>query len=188
VTILRPPHIVGPGSLLGTGSLQGRDPAVPARLRRGEPIVLHNGGALLIQPADKRDIAGACLAAIASAASIGKTYNVMGPQAVTTRRYYEIVAEALGVGLTVVSLPSDIYVAAYPDRASFACHRAYSTESLAADTGFRAAIPLEQSLREMLRWLEANPPACAEAPASEAERALIALLQDSTEGVRSLLP
>src|SRR5579862_6586169 len=56
-TILRPPHIVGAGSLLGTGSLQGRDATLPARLQRAEPIVILDGGALLIQPADKRDIA-----------------------------------------------------------------------------------------------------------------------------------
>src|ERR687887_670848 len=50
VTILRPPHIMGEGGLLGTGSLRGRDPGLLAALRRGEPQVLLDGGALLIQP------------------------------------------------------------------------------------------------------------------------------------------
>ncbi len=186
-TILRPPHIVGAGSLLGTGSLQGRDAALPARLKRGEPIVLLDGGALLIQPADKRDIGGACLDALASSASIGRVYNCVGPEAVTTRRYYELIAEALGVRLQVVSLPSDVYLAAYPERASFACHRAYCTEALARDTGFHASIPLEQSLQEMIAWLEAHPPADAEAQATAAEQELIKLLNDREERARALL-
>jgi nucleoside-diphosphate-sugar epimerase len=187
VTILRPPHIVGAGSLFGTGSLQGRDDALPARLKRGEPIILLDGGTLLIQPADKRDIAGASLAAIATPTSIGQAYNMMGPEAVTTRRYYEIIAAMLGVPLQVVSLPSEVYRAVYPDRASFACHRAYSTEALARDTGFRSSIPLEQSLRDMLAWLEVHPPAGAEAPATEAEQELIRLLQDRDSRAQSLL-
>ncbi len=187
VTILRPPHIVGAGSLLGTGSLQGRDASLPARLKREEPIVLLDGGTLLIQPADKRDIAGACLAVQNSAATVGRAYNMMGPEAVTTRRYYEIIAEALGVSLQVVSLPSDVYLAAYPDRASFACHRAYSTEALARDAGFQSSIPLEKSLREMLTWLEAHPPDNADASASEMERELIDLLREREERARALL-
>src|SRR5579859_419640 len=101
VTVLRPPHIVGAGGLLGTGSLQGRDPALPARLRRGEPIVLLDGGALLIQPADRCDIARASLAVLQTPNTIARAYNVAGPEAVTTRRYYEIIAEALEVPLTV---------------------------------------------------------------------------------------
>jgi nucleoside-diphosphate-sugar epimerase len=186
VTILRPPHIVGAGSLLGTGSLQGRDAVLPARLKRQEPIVLLDGGALLIQPADKRDIADACLA-VRSTSSIGQVYNIMGPEAVTTRRYYEIIAEVLGVPLHVASLPSDVYLAAYPDRASFACHRAYSTEALTRDTGFRPSIPLEQSIREMLAWQEVHPLPHAAAPITEMEQSLIQVLSDRDERARALL-
>src|SRR5262249_48479493 len=50
ITVLRPPHIMGEGGLLGTGSLRGRDPGLLAGLRRGEPQVLLDAGALLIQP------------------------------------------------------------------------------------------------------------------------------------------
>ena len=175
-TVLRPPHIVGPGGLLGTGSLQGRDAALPARLRRGEPIVLLDGGALLIQPVDRRDIARAALAVIAAPPAAGRAYNMAGPVAVTTRRYYEIIAEALGVPLTVASLPSEIYLRAFPNNASFAQHRMYSLEALARDAAFRPSIPLETSLRETLAHLEANPPPGADAPPSDRDTELLALL------------
>jgi nucleoside-diphosphate-sugar epimerase len=187
ITILRPPHIVGKGGLLGTGSLQGRDAALPARLRRGEPVVLLEGGALLIQPADRRDIAAACLAVVEKSDTIGRAYNIAGPEAVTTRRYYEIVAEALGVSLQVVSLPSEVYVAAYPDRVSFTKHRAYATAALERDAGFRASVSLEESLCEMLSWLETNPPPGADALPKENEQALIALLQERDVQAQNLL-
>ncbi len=187
VTILRPPHIVGPGGLLGTGSLQGRDPALPARLRRGEPIVLLDGGALLIQPADRRDIARASLAVLASPESAGRAYNIAGPKAVTTRHYYQIVADALGVPLKVASLPSALYLRAFPNNAPFAQHRAYSLEALARDAHFRPAIPLETSLRETLAWLEANPPLGADAPPSARDTELNGLLADLGQRILDLL-
>ena len=177
-SVLRPPHIVGAGGLLGTGSLQGRDPALPARLKRGEPIVLLDGGMLLIQPADRRDIARACLAVLTSPATLGKAYNIAGPEAVTTRRYYEIVAKALGVLLTVASLPSDIYLQAFPNNRSFARHRAYALDALARDAAFRPAISLETSLQETLVWLEQNLPPNADTPPSTQEAEILALLTD----------
>ena len=77
---------MGAGGLLGTGSLRGRDPRLLERLRRGEPIVLLDGGALLIQPIVHRDIAAAALACLGRAATHGRAYNVAGPDAITTRR------------------------------------------------------------------------------------------------------
>lgn len=187
VTVLRPPHIVGAGGLPGTGSLQGRDPALLARLRRGEPILLLDGGALLIQPVDRRDIAAACLSLISAPATRGRIYNIAGPEAVTTRRYYEILAEAAATPLTVLSLPSALYVRAFPERASFACHRAYSLEALARDALFRPVVPLETSLHEMVIWLDRFPPAGAETQPTSREAALLAHLEASEAHAGSLL-
>jgi nucleoside-diphosphate-sugar epimerase len=187
VTILRPPHIIGAGGLFGTGSLQGRDASLPARLRRAEPILLLDGGALLIQPVDRADIAAACLAVLTSQATAGQAYNMAGPEAVPTRRYYELIADILGVELRVACLPSDVFLTAYPDRASFARHRVYSHDKLIRDGGFRPSKPLEQSLREMLIWLEANPPAGADAPATDTEKELLALFADRDARACALL-
>ena len=50
----------------------------------------------------------------------------------TTRRYYEVIAQAVGAELRVRSLPSAAYAAAWPEKAPFAYHRVYSVEKLAA--------------------------------------------------------
>jgi nucleoside-diphosphate-sugar epimerase len=157
VTLLRPPHIMGAGGLLGTGSLRGRDGGLLDRLRRGEPVVLLDEGALLIQPVVHRDIAAAALATLGTSATHGEAYNVAGGEVITTRRYYEIIAEELGVGLRVLSLPSSVYLTTFPDRAPFAQHRFYDTRKLARDTGFTPRVGVREAIREMIAWLDANP-------------------------------
>lgn len=174
VTILRPPHIMGAGGLLGTGSPRGRDPRLLDRLRGGEPIVLLDGGALLIQPVVHRDIAAAALACLGRAATHGRAYNVAGPDAVTTRRYYELAAEEAGGTLRALSLPSSVYLAAFPDRAPFTRHRVYDTRRLLADTGFTPQIGLKEAIRETIDWLDANPVPAAADPAETAVAAALA--------------
>lgn len=150
VSILRPPHIVGGAGLLGTGSLEGRDANLTARLKAGDPVIMLDGGSLLIQPADRRDIAAAALAAIESPLATGQVFNVAGPRAVTSREYYEIVGRLLGVTVNFLSLPAAVFQAAFPDRAVFAVHRAYDTRALETLTGWRARVSLEESLNEMV--------------------------------------
>jgi nucleoside-diphosphate-sugar epimerase len=159
VTILRPPHILGAGSQLGTGSLQGRDPMLLSRLRQGAPVVLLDGGALLIQPVAATDVARAALAAVCtrdrdSARATAAVYNVAGPDAVTTRGYYERVAQIVRGELHVLSLPSSLWVAARPERAPFAQHRVYSTAALTRNTGFQPSVSLDSMLRETIEALE----------------------------------
>jgi nucleoside-diphosphate-sugar epimerase len=156
VTILRPPHIMGAGGQLGTGSLQGRDPMLLDRLERDEPVVLLDGGQLLIQPVVHRDIARACLAAIASEKAVGQAFNVAGPDCVTTRAYYEIIAATLGVEPRFLSIPSDLFLGADPQKAPFAQHRMYSVEKLARDTGYRPSTTLRHAIFEMVDWLQTN--------------------------------
>lgn len=186
-TILRPPHVVGTGGLLGTGSLQGRDPALLDRMRRGEPIVLIEGGTYLIQPVDRLDIADASLAVLDTPATVGRAYTMAGPEVVTTREYYEIIAKEIGVSLKVLSLAQDAYLAAYPDRASFTVHRIYDMSALARDASFRPSIPLRQSLREMIAWLEKNPPPGADSPPTEKEKQLLELLSNRDASLRKIL-
>ncbi len=157
VSILRPPHIMGAGGHLGTGSLTGRDPMLLDRLERGGPLMLLDGGALLIQPVLHRDVAAACLAVAGRSNCRGQVYNVAGPDCVTTRRYYEVIAATVGVSEPRIEpLPAPLFVAAFPDRAPFAQHRMYSVELLHAHTGYRPATPFDHAVFEMVDWLQSS--------------------------------
>ncbi len=155
-TILRPPHVMGAGGHLGTGSLHGRDPQLLDRLLRSEPVVLLDSGALLIQPVFHRDVGRACCAVLGKPATLGQAYNVAGPDCVTTLAYYELVAATLGItDVEYLSLPATDYVAAFPDRAPFAQHRTYCVDKLARDTGYRPATEIRHAIFEMVDWLQA---------------------------------
>lgn len=156
VTVLRPPHIMGPGGQLGGGSLQGRDPMLLDRLRRRVPLVLLDGGSLLVQPVVHDDIGRACAAVLGREATFGEAYNVAGPDVVTVRGYYEVIARALGGPLLVHSLPATVYAAAWPEKAPFAYHRTYDVSKLERDTGYRPATDFPYAVFSMMDWLQAN--------------------------------
>jgi nucleoside-diphosphate-sugar epimerase len=147
---------------------------------------LLDDGLLLIQPVCATDIARAALAAVARGAVQSAVYNVAGPDGVTTRRYYEIVAGILGVNLKDLSLPSRLWVAGHPDRAPFAQHRLYDTSALVRGTGYTPSITLESALRETIDALEESGSA-RPFVAELREAALIERLQTGEADLSALL-
>ena len=186
---LRPPHILGAGSQLGTGSREGRDPWLLWRLRNKRPIFLLDDGVLLIQPVHKKDIAQACFAVAGADNTLGKAYNIAGPDTVSTRRYYEIIGELIGIeptALHLVSLPSSAYLAAWPDRAAFAQNRLYSTEPLTRDTGFVPSVSLRDALNEVITTVDsAGLPTGSSLP--NPDDALLSALTGTNEQIKEVL-
>ena len=155
-TILRPPHIMGAGKELGSGSVQGRDSSLLQRLRAGDAanVTLLAEGQLLIQPVWNREV-GACAAHIAGKErAFGQAFNCTGPDCVTTYRYYALIAERLGVPLHVTSLDVASYLERWPDRAPFARHRIYDLTRLTELTGYRPHFHLEDAIAETVSWMD----------------------------------
>jgi nucleoside-diphosphate-sugar epimerase len=146
-TILRPCHIYGPGSLLGCLPRHGRDPELIGRLQRGEPLALVGGGHFLQQPLFAPDLAELILSCAGSHQARGRIFVAAGPEIVESREYYRLIAEELGVKLTVAEIPVDQHLTEHPEAAPFLCHRIYSLERLHA-AGLRVpATPLAEGLR-----------------------------------------
>ena len=156
-TTLRPPHIMGAGKELGSGTVQGRDPHLLRKLREGdaEGITLLGEGQLLIQPVSNREI-GACIVHIAgNEGAFGQTFNCTGPDCVTTRRYYQLIADRLGVPLRTTSVEVSAYLAAQPEKAPFARHRMYDLRRLVEATGYRPKWRIEDAIAETVAWMDA---------------------------------
>ena len=155
-TVLRPPHIMGAGKELGTGTVQGRDPQLLRRMREGDAdgITLLDGGQLLIQPVWNREV-GTLIAHIAGDdRAFGQTFNCMGPDCVTTRRYYQLVADRLGVPLKTTSMSSEEYLSRWPEKAPFARHRIYDLSHLTRATGYQPRWRLEDAIAETVAWMD----------------------------------
>jgi nucleoside-diphosphate-sugar epimerase len=147
-TILRPCHIYGPGSLLGCLPLHGRDPALLARLQNGETIQLVGGGYFLQQPILAADLASTILSCYGNQKSHGQIYNTAGPDIVESWRYYQIIADLLGVPLHVAETPVAQFLQEQPDRRPFICHRIYDLRKLQKHGLHVPATPLSTGLRQ----------------------------------------
>lgn len=96
-TILRPGVIYGAGDdMLSHLTLMIRASAV-------FPIV--NDGSAPMMPVDAHDVAAAVVGAIGNPASVGKVYEVVGPDRLTLREVVSRVAEANGLPVRIVGTP-----------------------------------------------------------------------------------
>jgi nucleoside-diphosphate-sugar epimerase len=155
-TVVRPPHIYGPGSELGCLPAHSRDPGLIARLEAGEPLRLVGGGHFLQQPVLARDLADFLLDLQGKPETYSQILNAAGPDVIESRAYYQIVADVLGVELHIEELQVASYLAENPAASSFLCHRFYDM-SKAAELG----IPLPgttmlQGLQEHVDGFKSN--------------------------------
>ncbi|MGW5359229.1 NAD-dependent epimerase/dehydratase family protein [Actinopolymorpha pittospori] len=106
-TILHPGHIVGPGwrPINPAGNL---DLTVFARLAHGEEVLLPNLGMETLHHVHADDVARSFLAAMEHrAASIGESFHVVSPAALTLRGYAESVAGWYGQQASLAFAPYD---------------------------------------------------------------------------------
>ena len=154
-TILRPCHIYGPGSLLGCLPAHSRDPRLLETIAARQPLRLVGGGRFLQQPLFAPDLADTILDLAGRSGAAGRIMNVRGPDTVESRRYYEIIGQALGVEVGFEEIPLESFARENPDKASFLSHRVYSIERLAATGARLPATPLAQGLAEHVAALRA---------------------------------
>ena len=146
-TIFRPGHIFGPGSEAGCFPEQSRQPELLSELRAGRPMRLVGGGKYLIHPIFADDLVRVMLDCIPNEKTFNQLFCIGGPDVVPNFRYYEILGELLGVGVTFETVPEEGYLEAHPASSGHLCDRRYDLGKLAA-TGIR--LP-DTHLREGLR-------------------------------------
>lgn len=155
-TILRPCHIYGPTSELGCLPLHGRDPKLIETLRSGKAIQLVGGGHFLQQPILADDLAETLVSIAGNNDTHCKIFNIAGPDVIESRQYYQIIADILGVKLTVDEIPVGIYLDEHPEHASFLCHRIYDLGSIRAAGLSVPSTPIAKGLRMHVEGLLAR--------------------------------
>ncbi|MHB9134419.1 MAG: NAD-dependent epimerase/dehydratase family protein [Armatimonadota bacterium] len=155
-TVVRPCHIYGPTSELGCLPLHGRDPELIPKLYAGEALQLVGGGYFLQQPILADDLAAVILSVAGNPMTHRQCFNAAGPDIIESHRYYEIIAEVLGVALTVTELPVAAALAEHPEMAPFLCHRIYDLRKLAACGLAVPSTPIKEGLRRHVEGLMAR--------------------------------
>ena len=101
-TIVRPPHVYGPGSLPGTIPRHGRTAKLLDDIVQGMPLSLLQGGLGLIQPIHVDDLARILLALIDKSETLNEAINCAGPDLMTHADYYTEIARCVGRPVTIV--------------------------------------------------------------------------------------
>ena len=145
-TVLRPAHIYGPGSELGCLPMESRKPDLIERIKGGKPVRLAGGGYFLQQPIYSEDLAELMLSCIGNKKTYNEVFCAMGPDVIESRKYYEIIAEFLGVELNTEEVSVNDCLRENPELRSFLCHRIYDLSKL-KDAGVKVpATPIEKGL------------------------------------------
>jgi nucleoside-diphosphate-sugar epimerase len=153
ITILRPCHIYGEGSLLGCLPRHGRDPELISKLRRGDPLHLVGGGCFLQQPVDASDLASMALGCLGNPRTYGEIFHAGGPDIVASRDYYRIIADALGVPLRIEEVSVRDFLEEQPNFGSFCCHRVFPMDKARKAGLTIPATPLQIGLQRHLKSL-----------------------------------
>jgi len=154
ITVLRPCHIYGPGSLLGCLPLHGRDGQLLERLRRGEPLKLLGGGHFLQQPIFVDDLATMAFACPGLEATRGQLFMAAGPEIIEARTFYRIIAELLGTSIAVEEASITEYLKGQPDHRAFCCHRLYKADKARAAGFPMPSITMREGLARHVQSLK----------------------------------
>jgi nucleoside-diphosphate-sugar epimerase len=153
ITILRPCHIYGPGSLLGCLPRHARDADLLGRIKRQEALLLVGDGQFLQQPIFVDDLAAMALGCAGNHATNGQLYFAAGPDIVASRQYYQIIGEHLHVPVIIEEASIAEYLKEHPDQRAFFCHRVYDLGKAKLHGLVMPATPLREGLRRQVESL-----------------------------------
>ena len=150
-TILRPYHILSPqDSLLGCIPDHNRDPELIERIKRGEPLVLCDGGNVRFNFIDARDIAKIILKAAGNNKTFHKAYNVVNPQEIIAKKYYEIIGQELGKQVIIKNKSLNEVWKENKGWQLTTLPNLYDISDLKRDINFAPTISINQSLKEAI--------------------------------------
>lgn len=152
--LFRYPYVYGPYQVVP------REWCVIRRLLDGRRrIVLPDGGLSLTTHGYAANLAQAVLLAVdRPEASAGQIYNCGDERQLTLAQIVEVIADALGREVEIVSLPHPLAFPAYPFALGGAHHRLLDLAKLKTDLGYADVVTPEEGLRHTTRWLAEHRP------------------------------
>ena len=164
VTIVRPSHTYDERSVpLGVHG-SGGSWQVLKRMQAGKPVIIHGDGTSLWTITHNSDFAKAYCGLVGNIHAIGQAFHITSDERLTWNQIYQIIADALGVRLNAVHIPSDFLasVSDYDLEGSLtgdkACSVIFDNSKIKhAVPGFTAAVRADQGIRAAVRHILAHP-------------------------------
>jgi nucleoside-diphosphate-sugar epimerase len=150
----RYPYVYGPYQLVP------REWCIVRRVQDRRPfIVLPDGGLTLCSYGYVENLAHAVLLAVdRPEASAGQIYNCADEETLSLAQVVELVRDALGAKLEILSLPHELATPARPLLMQpWPTHRVFDLFKLRSELGYRDLVPAREALARTARWLDAHP-------------------------------
>jgi nucleoside-diphosphate-sugar epimerase len=161
VTVIRPSFTTGEGhAALGAYIF---DESTVERVRKGLPLVVHDGGAAAWAIAHVSDVARAFVNALGNGRAYGQAYHVTSDEHTTWAGVFEALQEAVGGGQRSrrVAIPTGWLYEVAPRRsvgASFIYQypSVFDNDKARRDLDFHTTVPLVETFRRQLAWMESR--------------------------------
>lgn len=160
-TILQPSCIMGAG-LYPMDNLGGRNPAFLKMLMEGQPVVLPDGGNMLIHFVHPADLARSFRLAAETERSLGETYIISGQRSLTVKDYILELCALLGVSPNFVPMQAEDVLKQYiPERSIgsfrfFCTHMSFDITKAKDHLGYDPQYTVTDILRELIGWTKAQ--------------------------------
>ncbi len=161
VTIVRPSLTYETVIPLAIGGWD--DFTMVARMRRGDPVVVHGDGSSLWTITHSEDFAKGLIGLLGHQQAIGQSFHITSDEILTWDQIYQAVGRAAGVDAKIVHLSSDAIAEAVPwmrgnlhgDKAVSAIFDNSKIKRFVPS--FQATIPFLEGIGRTVRWFEADP-------------------------------
>ncbi|MDO7906298.1 SDR family oxidoreductase [Paenibacillus sp. JX-17] len=175
VTIVRPSHTYSERSIpLGVHGSKGSW-QVAKRMQAGKPVIIHGDGTSLWTMTHSRDFAKGFIGLMGNLHAIGEAVHITSDESVTWNQIYHVIADALGVPLKAVHVPSEFLDACSTedfrgsllgDKANTVVFDNSKLKRLVPD--FTATTRVDQGIKETVEHILANPELQQEDPEFDA--------------------
>jgi len=157
-TVVRPSHTYDKTLLPFRGGYTTLD-----RIIRGKPVIIHGDGTSLWVLTHHKDFAVGLVGLLGKDQALGEAYQITSDELLTWNGIYNLAAEAVGVPLNPVYIPSTI-IARFDAEwgASLLGDKSHSvifdnTKIKTLVPEFQPAIPYRDGCRETITWYRENP-------------------------------
>lgn len=163
VTIVRPSYTYGYRSI-PAGLTSGAHPwALVARMRRGDPIVVHGDGSALWTMTHNTDFAVGMVGLFGEPSAVGQAFHITSDELLSWDEIYGTIGRAAGVRPHLVHIPTDFIAQVAPEfgpglYGDKAVSLIFDTRKIKrAVPGFRATTSFAQGIRRSVAWFESDP-------------------------------
>ena len=175
VTIVRPSHTYDERSVpLGVHGRMGSYQVI-RRMLDGKPVIIHGDGTSLWTITHNSDFAAGYCGLVGNIHAVGQAFHITSDESVTWNQIYQSIADALGVKLHAVHIPSEFLAAVsdYDLEGSLIGDKANSvifdnSKLRRAVPGFCATVRADQGIRAAVEHILAHPEYQTEDPEFDA--------------------